>query len=192
MKMSRQHAGAMPVWMSETGYDVDQRSPLRAIPIGDKTALETQADWILRSALLYMRNGVSRVFLYQTYDENIESGGRFSSSGLLNKDHTRKPAADYIYQVNKLMGDYTYKSALSKSPLVDQYELNGKFVYVLTKPSEDGSTINYTLSLKGVKQAYIYHPAAGKDEMSMEKVEVTKGRLQLTVSETPIFVLPGN
>ncbi|HKG07740.1 MAG TPA: hypothetical protein VKB19_14820 [Pedobacter sp.] len=190
MKMSAKHAGGIPVWMSETGYDVDQRSPLRAIPIGKKTALETQADWILRSALLYMRHGVSRVFLYQTYDENIESGGRFSSSGLLTKDRTRKPAADYIYQANKLMGNYAYKSALAKSPLVDEYELNGKSAYVLVKPSEDGSTTSYILPLKGIKQANIYYPSAGKDEMRKEQAKVINGKLQLTVTETPIFVMP--
>ena len=190
MVMAKKHAGGMPVWMSETGYDVDQRSPLKAVPIGNKTALETQADWILRSALLYMRNGISRVFLYQTYDENIESGGRFSSSGMLNKDHTRKPAADYIYQANKLMGNFTYKSALSKSPLVDQYELNGNAAYVLVKPSEDGSTKVYKLRLKGTKLANIYRPAIGKDEMNMEQVKVIRGKLRITVTETPIFVLP--
>lgn len=192
MKMAREHAGGMPVWMTETGYDVDQRSPLRAIPIGHKTALETQADWILRSALLYMRHGVARVFLYQTYDENIESGGRFSSSGLLNKDRSRKQAADYIYQANKLMGAYSYNAALSRSPLVDQYKLNGKYAYVLVKPSENGSAQPYTLSLKGIKQAFIYHPAAGKDQMNGTKVKVLNGKLPLLVSETPMFIIPLN
>jgi endoglucanase len=192
MKMAREHAGGMPVWMTETGYDVDQRSPLKAIRIGHKTALETQADWILRSALLYMRHGIARVFLYQTYDENTESGGRFSSSGLLNKNHSRKPAADYIYQTNKLMGRYSYKAAISISPLVDQYELNNKYAYVLVKPSENGSSVTYTLSLKGTKQAYIYHPAAGKEEMNKTKVEVINGKLPLLVSETPVFIIPAN
>jgi len=192
MLLAKQKAGGMPVWMTETGYDVDQRSPLRAIPIGKKTALETQADWILRSALLYPRHGVARVFLYQTYDENLESGGRFSSSGLLDKNRRRKPALDYIYQANKLMGEYTYKVALSKSPLVDEYELNGKSAYILVKPSEDGSTTTYTLQLKGVKQVNVCYPTAGKDEMRKELRKVSNGKLSLTVTETPVFVMPLN
>lgn len=88
------------------------------------------------------------------------------------------------------MGSYFYKAALSESPLVDQYELNGKYAYVLVKPSENGSTVAYTLSLKGIKQAYIYHPAAGKKEMNGTKVEVVNGKLPLLVSETPVFVVP--
>jgi len=122
----------------------------------------------------------------------MESGGRFSSSGLLNKDRSRKPAADYIFQANKLMGNYTYKSALSKTPLVDIYELNGKLAYVLVKPSEDGSSAEYTLELKNVRQAKIYRPEVGKNEMSMKLLKVVKGKLQLTVTETPLFVLPVN
>jgi endoglucanase len=189
MEMSRKYASGIPVWMTETGYDVDQRSPLRAIPIGKKTALETQADWILRSSLLYLRHGVQRVFLYQTYDENIESGGRFASSGLLNSNRTRKPAADYIFQANKLMGNYTYKSSLSKRPLVDIYEHQRKVAYVLVKPSENGSSVPYTLNLKG-KQAKVYRPAAGKDEMNLTMTPIVEGKLRLTVTETPLFVMP--
>jgi hypothetical protein len=90
------------------------------------------------------------------------------------------------------MGAYSYKAALSRSPLVDQYELNGKYAYVLVKPSENGSTLRYTLSLKGVKQAFIYHPVAGKDQMNGTKVKVVNGRLPLLVSETPMFIMPLN
>jgi hypothetical protein len=180
----------MPVWMSETGYDVNQQSPLKAIPIGNKTALLTQADWILRSALLYVRNGISRVFFYQTYDYDSSKGGRFSSSGLLNKDHTRKPAADYLYQVNKLLGNYAYSGTINSNPLVDTYSFNGNHAYVLVKPSEDGSSVNYTLNLSTAKNARIYYPTAGQDSMKVEDVKVIKGKLPLNVTETPMFVLP--
>ena len=187
--MSRKYAGNMPVWMSETGYDINQESPQKAIPIGKKTALETQADWILRTALLYMRNGIARVFFYQAYDDNAANGGRFASCGLLNKDHTRKPAADYLYQVNKLMGNYTYVHTLSKTPFVDQYEMDGKLAYVLVKPSEDGSSVDYTLNIPSSKTAKVYQPAIGKDEMNVQICEVVKGKLQIKITETPTFVL---
>lgn len=190
MKVARGQAGDMPVWMSETGYDVDQRSPLKAVPIGDKSALQTQADWILRSALLYMRAGISRVFFYQTYDENIGSGGRFASSGLLNKDHSPKPAGDYLYQLNRLMGEYAYQKTLSRTPFVDLYEFKGKQAYAMVKPSENGSHVDYVLNLSKAKQIRIYVPAAGKPEMAMNILKVLNGKVQLKVTETPIFVFP--
>jgi len=192
MKFAREQVRGMAVWMTETGYDVDQRSPLRAIPIGKKTALETQADWILRSALLYARHGVERVFLYQTYDENLQSGGRFASSGLLDRSRRRKPALDYVYQASKLLGGYRHKRTINTSPLVDEYKLGSKSAFILVKPSEDGSTTRYVLKLRGVKSAHLYYPTVGMDEMRKEKVNIKNGALMLTVTETPLFVIPAH
>lgn len=189
--VSQQFANNMPVWITETGYDVNQGSPLKAIPIGNKTAEQTQADWILRTILLHLRNGVDRVFLYQTYDDNAELVGKFSSSGLLNTNKTRKPAADYLVQVNKLMGSYLFDQVLERSSTViaETYKSGAKKIYILTKPTEDGSSVPYDLSLPGVKQAIIYNPLPGSDVMSSKTVSVVNGKLTLSVTETPTFIL---
>jgi endoglucanase len=193
--VSEQYAKNMPVWITETGYDVNQGSPLKAIPIGKKSAEVTQADWILRTVLLHLRNGVSRVFLYQTYDYNANLVGKFSSSGLLNQNRTRKPAADYLVQVNRLMGDYEFEKVVttpSDSVIVETYKLGGKRIFIATKPSENGSTMQYDLSLPGVKRVIIYTPRAGSDSMSSETVQVLNGKAALTVTETPSFIVKIN
>jgi endoglucanase len=191
--VSQQFAGNMPVWITETGYDINQGSPLKAIGIGSKSAEQTQADWILRTILLHLRNGVDRVFLYQTYDYNPKLAGKFSSSGLLNVNMTRKPAADYLVQVNRLMGNYEFDKILSdsSSPVIaESYRLGAKKIYILTKPTEDGSSVWYDLSLPGVKRAMIYKPLVGSEVMSNKTVSVTNGKLAISVSETPTFLLP--
>ncbi|MHA4895835.1 hypothetical protein ACXZ1K_13865 [Pedobacter sp. PWIIR3] len=190
VSMSKNYAGNMPVFLSETGYDVNIGSPLKAVPIGNKSGLLTQADWILRTALLNLRNGISRVFFYQTYDFDLANPGKFSSSGLLNANKTRKPAGDYLYQTAKLMGDYSFHATGGSEVIVDEYRLNGKRAYILTKPTEDGSTVNYVLSLPGVKLVKIYKPTAGLDHMSEELVSLKNGKLNIFVTETPTFVLP--
>ncbi|AUD00513.1 carbohydrate-binding protein [Spirosoma pollinicola] len=182
----------MPVWITETGYDVNQGSPLRAIPIGNKSALETQGDWILRTALLYARQGIEKVFFYQLYDDN-STGGMFGTSGLANGDNlTRRPAADYLYQTKKLFGDYIYKETINRNPFVDRYERNGNSAYVLVVPDEVGRTATYTLDLGSATQARVYRPKVGSNDMDMELVSTNQGKLQLTVTETPLFVMPGN
>ncbi|MFD2934550.1 carbohydrate-binding protein [Spirosoma flavum] len=182
----------MPVWITEAGYDVNQGSPLRAIPIGNKSALETQGDWILRTALLYARQGIEKVFFYQLYDDN-STGGMFGTSGLANGDNiTRRPAADYLYQTKKLFGEYMYKETLNRNPFVDRYERNGNSAYALVVPDEVGRTASYLLDLGSATQARIYRPKAGSNTMDMEVVNTSQGKLQLTVTETPLFVVPGN
>jgi len=179
------------VWITEAGYDLNEHSSLHAPAIGSKTALQVQADWILRTALLYAREGIHRLFLYQTYDRSLASWGQFDSSGLLDEQtQTRKPAADFLFQANKLLGQYTYKETLNSNPLVDRYELNGRSAYVLVVPDEQGRTANYTLNVGTTGPVKIYTPIAGQDSMAVQTVTSAGGSLTLTVTETPLFVVP--
>ncbi|GLU56870.1 hypothetical protein Dfri01_63310 [Dyadobacter frigoris] len=178
----------MPVWITEAGYDIAQTSPLKVIPIGNKSALETQGDWILRTSLFSARHGISKMFFYQMYDDN-DGGGIFGSAGLINEDQSRRPSADYLYQVNKLFGEYSYKETTYQDPLVDRYDLDGKSLYILTVPDEKGRTANYTLHVGDFSHAKVYRPKAGSDNMDMEEVEVVAGNITVTATETPMFIV---
>ena len=190
LRTAQQYAAGMPVWVTETGYDTNQGSPLKAIAIGNRTVLQTQADWTLRTALLYARCGVERTFHYQLADENPSSPTQFASMGLINADHTPKPAADFLRQTAALLGDFVYKGTLNRNPIVDQYEANGRTAYVLVVPDEQGRTANYTLAV-GTDSARIYQPQIGQANMRMTRVRTQNGQLQLTVTETPTFVVAG-
>ena len=197
IKLARQYAGGMPVWITETGYDVNQGSPFRAIPIGNKTVLQTQADWILRTALLYSRVGIDRVFFYQAYDDNVLNPTQFSSMGFLydDKTKTRKPAADYLLQARKLLGNYRYRQAVKPTGeagtlLIDQYESDGQLAHVLVIPDERGRTGTYNLSIPKGDTVQICTPAAGRDEMTRVTRVSETGTVSVAVSETPVFVMP--
>jgi endoglucanase len=180
----------MPIWVTELGYDLNQGSPLKAISIGTKSALQVEADWELRSSLLYARSGVQRAFFYEMYDQDASSTTQFASSGLMNTDGTRRPAADYLYQANKLLGAYSYSYTVANNPIVDVYSLKGKNAYVLVMPTQNGSTATYNLDLEQADSAFIYTPAIGSDNMSVRKIKATNGKINLTVTETPTFVIP--
>ncbi|RZJ86075.1 MAG: hypothetical protein EOO20_19025 [Chryseobacterium sp.] len=164
--------GNVEVWNTESGYDIMDSSPQRAIPIREKNAKITQADWMLRSSLLYARHGIDRVFYYMLTDLQPDKG-IFSSSGFIDGDK-RRPVADYFYQVKKLMGNYTYHSTINTDPLVDIYTLGAKKIYILTVPDEVGRTENYELELPNVKTAIIYELKPGADNMLSKKVSVKK------------------
>ena len=190
INMAHQIAGDMPVWVTETGYDINQGSPYKAIAIGSKTALQTEADWALRTSLMYARLGVERVFFFEIYDDNPGYGGAFATSGLLDSVRHRRPAADYMYQTNKLLGHYSYKESLNTDPIVDHYDLNGSPAYVLYIPDETGRTATYNLDLGTADSAKVYTPTAGADSMNLQRVATTSGKLNLNVTETPQFVVP--
>jgi hypothetical protein len=188
--MAHEYAADMPVWVTEAGFDANQGSVQRAPAIGSKTPALVEADWILRSSLLYARNGIQRVFYYEEYDDNAANPTQYASSGLINDDHTRRPAADYLYQVNKQFGNYTFAKSISSSPVVDQYQSGSSSAYAVYLPAQTGQTSTYSLDLTGADSAYVYKPVAGASAMSHTKVKLTAGKLAFTISETPTFVVP--
>jgi len=175
------------VWLTETGYDINQESYQKAESIGSKTVLQDQADWILRTSLLYIRYGIKRVFFYQLFDDHAGGTSQYATSGL-NEGIKRRPAADFILQTTKLMGDYNYIKTISRDPLVDQYTLGKKTMYVLTIPDETGRKGFYTLDLAKAKAANIYHLKAGADVMDKSVVNTINGKIKIEVTETPVFV----
>ncbi|MBC3786889.1 T9SS type A sorting domain-containing protein [Spirosoma utsteinense] len=187
--LAHQYANDMPVWITEAGYDVHPGSPLKAIAIGSKSVLETQADWILRTALLYTRVGIDRLFFYQLYDDNPLIPTQFYSMGLINGDKTRKPAADYLHQASQLIGDYRFRETLNQDPIVDRYDLNGQSAYVLVVPDEKGRTATYNLAIPKGDTVLICTPAIGRETMNQKTQVSTTGTITVNVSETPVFVL---
>jgi hypothetical protein len=179
--------GHPEVWITESGYDINQGSTQRAIPIGNKSALVTQADWILRTSLLYMRHGISKLFFYQLFDDTPNSAGTFATSGLVD-GNGRRPAADYFLQTTALMGNYSYVKTLSADPLVDQYQSGTKTMYVLTIPDQKGRTGTYTLTTANNNPLTLYTLKVGASAMTSTQVTPVNNKLTISVSETPVFV----
>lgn len=181
----------MEVWNTEVGYDVNEHSVQRAIPIKNKTALITQADWNLRTALLYARHGIDKLFFYMLHDVSALSTTQYASSGFVDKEtdpFTGKPAWDYLVQAANLIGEYYYQETLNHEPFVDVYALDGKKVYVLTVPDEVGREQLYELSVGNSQRVKIHELVVGAKEMKTTTRNVTNGKVSLTVTETPIFV----
>src|SRR5690606_32060240 len=93
VKFANEQANGIDVWITELGYDINQKSPLRAIKSKEKTPAVTHADWSLRSSLLYARYGIKRLYFYMLNDVDLNSPIQFSSSGFV-EGWKRRPSAD--------------------------------------------------------------------------------------------------
>jgi hypothetical protein len=187
VSMSKKHANGMEVWITESGYDLNPKSPQRAIAIGNKSVLITQADWMLRSSFLYIRHGLKKSIFYLLNDVDAESATQYSSSGFMD-NNKRRPVADYFYQVKKLMGDFQFQENISTDPMVDVYGLGDRKIYILFIPDQVGRSKTYQLDLGAATSARVYTLVPGANEMSVQTIATTNGKLPLTITETPIFV----
>ncbi|WP_091370245.1 beta-galactosidase [Mucilaginibacter mallensis] len=178
----------LPVWVTEAGYDINSGSPQRAIPVGNKSALQTQADWVIRTSFLYARHGINKVFFYELYDDNSDNPVQYASSGLASKTGERRPAADYIYQAKQLLDDFAYQGTINNYPLVDVYRKGNKTIYALMVPDEKGLTTTCKLSLGKSTTATIHKFNIGSNNMLINKVSAFNHILSIKVTETPVFV----
>ena len=191
VKMSAIFAKNMPIWLTETGYDINPNQSTQFVPaIGTKSILETQADWILRTSLVAARAGIAKLFFYEMYDDN-PYGGQFGSSGLLNdKDTSRRPSANFLNQLNQNFGNYVFQETIQHNPEVDRYLYNKQSMYVIWNPTQTGATTSYSLNLSKMDSAAIYTPSAFADTMKFVLIRNTMSSLTITATETPQFILP--
>ena len=185
---SKKFLNDMPIWITELGYDLNQASSLKAIPIGNKTAMQTQADWILRSALFYMSEGINRLFFYEIKDFNSESEVKFSSMGLVDTNFKRRPALDYLYQTNQLMGNYIFTKKIQQLPIVNEYTLGAKKMYAVWVPDEKGTQLPVTLTFTNADSAIIHTPTIGENKMTATTIPVVNNQVTIMATETPLFI----
>ncbi len=193
----------LPVWITEVGYDVNESSQ-QALATPTRTKLQSHGDWMIRTILFNIRNGITETYFYQAYDESsytaaVQSGKidnrTYAASGLIReyKDenlvskYERRPAAAYMKQL-QLFKDFVHQKTISKDPFVDIYELKGDKMYALVVPDMVSRTAEYTLDLGGAAQAIVYRFVDGAEEFSITTVPTVGGKLTLTVTETPVFV----
>lgn len=188
--MAHKYLGDMEVWVTELGYDINPDSPQSGMAVGGKSILETQADWSIRSSLMYARNGVKRIHFYMLNDVDANSTTQYASSGFVGQNGHKRPALDYMLQVKQLMGDYVYTRTLNMNPAVDVYTLGEKTIYVLVLPGETGQEETYQLNLEGngVKEVKVHRLQIDSDQMKSEKINIVNGQLTINVTETPVFV----
>jgi endoglucanase len=90
------------------------------------------------------------------------------------------------------MGNYRYKETISTNPLVDRYELNGKSIYALMMPTEQNKSVVYYLNVSKSSAWKICAPKIDSNSMDTQAVDNSAGALKLTVTETPVFVVPAS
>jgi hypothetical protein len=189
-----QHAAGKPVWVTEFGYDSSTKPPK---PTGDFAkwvgVTDTrQAQWLVRSVLVFSAMPVERAYVYFFNDSDEP---QFHGSSGLTRNFEPKPSFHAMAHLQRSLGDYRFDRMVTNAPgtlRVQSYrhaDTAGKRVWVVWSPTgEDRSGPVVLGNVPGkLVRSETMPLSAGAAETS-DAVQGTDGSVRLTVSESPVYL----
>ena len=189
-KWRDEHAKGKEVWLTEFGYDATTKKPdpKTEFKKWEGVTDEQQAQWIVRSFLLFSAMPVDRAYLYFFNDK--DEAKLHASSGI-TRDFKPKPSFHAVAHLYKTLGDYRFtRAVLKEAGGAHCYEFTkdgGDRIYVAWMATADGKGARTVLPIgKGATVAEVMPTAEGV----AGKVEFEgKGEgVELLLTWTPVYV----
>ena len=185
------HAPGKQVWVTEFGYDAGTKKP----GLGDfarwVSSTETeQAQWIVRSYLIFSSLGLNRAYLYYFNDSDEP---RLHGSSGITRNFEPKPAYYAMAHLYKTLGDYRF-SRVVREEKDDLYlfeyvnpEKPGQPVWVIWSPTGTQRVAVKRIAIPGrlVKAEAMPLRAGGPEKANFQMAD---GVLELHVTESPVYL----
>ncbi len=191
------HMPGKPVWITEFGYDSttapQQKSGDFAKWVG--VTDEQQAQWIVRSLLVFSAMPVERAYIYFFNDENKASV--HASSGL-TRNFKPKPSYFAVRHLQQALGELRFRRVVSDEPeklRVHEYADNGsprRIVWAVWSPSDKPGTKRMKLSnVPGRLISSSRMPLTDASAPDGGAVQITPGQIELEVGGSPVYLMLG-
>lgn len=188
-------------WFSEFGYDRASGSDFRAPPIGNQTAEEVQARWIVRSWLEIAAAGVDRGYQFMLRDVypsgHSSYNTRFSSCGLTGPKNDWTPRTAWFYQstLRQRLRGLSYLDEIVLSASLRAYRFAGasgqpEALVVWRATQTDGTTPSVTIPLpSGTRSVSRVDLTPGDPDGVLTEMIPAGDAVVLDVSEKPVILL---
>lgn len=179
------HAPGKEVWITEFGYDSTTKKPDPKTEFKQWVGVtdEQQAQWLVRSWLLFATLPVDRAYLF--FFNDSDEPQVHGSSGL-TRNFQPKPSFHAVAHLRKTLGDYrfTKNRTAGEVTLAEFTHENGaKKIFVAWLPTGEGRTASLDLS-------QIPGTIIAAEQMPLAPTQSVKVSLErsLTVSESPLYL----
>lgn len=150
-KWRDEHAKGKPVWITEFGYDSTTKPQETS---GDFTKWvgvtdEQQAQWLVRSLLVFSAMPVDRAYIYFFNDEDKAS---LHASAGLTRNFQPKPSFHAVAHLQGTLGDYRFTRIVKNDPKsvrVQEYQSGSdpkKVIWAVWTPTGEGNPVDATLT----------------------------------------------
>jgi len=190
-----QHLPGKPVWITEFGYDSTTKPQEES---GDFAKWEgvtdlQQAQWIVRSLLVFSAMPVERAYVYFFNDEDKAS--LHASSGL-TRNFKPKPSLHAVSHLQKTLGDYRFVRIVTNKPgklRVHEYQ-NGnnpkQLIWAIWSPSSgDAGESTRLASVPGKLVSSTIMPLTESPVTAGTARQIQPGIVEVTVAETPEYLM---
>lgn len=187
------HAPGKPVWITEFGYDSSTQPPK---PGGDFAKWvgvndTQQAQWLVRSLLVFSSMPVQRAYIYFFNDEDTPS--LHAASGITRRFQP-KPAFHALAHFQKTLGDFRFEAIVRNEPgriRIQEYRDGaGRRVWAVWAPAGEGMSFKETL--RGVPGRLVdcqRMPLRAEDDPKANPArQAADGSVEITVEESPAYL----
>ena len=188
-----EHAKNKPVWITEFGYDSTTQPQEKTGDFSKWVGVtdEQQAQWLVRSYLVFSSMPVERAYLYFFNDEDKAS--LHASSGL-TRHFKPKPSFHAVSHLQRTLGAYRFTRIVKNGPSVrvQEYhpETGSKVVWVVWTPTLEGKETEITLEgVPGKLVSATKMPLTEKAEEIALPKQPTPDSVRVTASGSPIYLV---
>lgn len=179
------------VWITEFGYDASTKEPAPDnAQWKDSTDLQ-QAQWIIRSFLVFSGMDLDRAYLYWFNDSDTPS---FHAASGVTRNFVPKPSYWAMKHLYASLGDYRFSRAVEQNPegaWVFEY-VNGKdasdVVVVAWSATGDDRTLDHPLQLTGKLVKAERMPTTENEDTTVKLAPANDGRVTAQLTESPLYV----
>lgn len=186
------HAPGKPVWITEFGYDSSTKPPAQTGDFAKWVGVTDtqQAQWLVRSLLVFSALPVERAYIYFFNDDDQPSV--HGSSGI-TRHFQPKPSFYALAHLQRVLGDYRFQRIVTNDPdrlRVQEYRNDSKkIVWAVWSPTGEGKKISVTLEhLPGRLVDAQHMPLTAERPIQSAAVPVNAGKLTVDVDESPLYL----
>jgi len=187
------HAPGKPVWVTEFGWDAGTKPPPATGDFAkwEDVTDEKQAQYLVRSFMVFARMGVARAYIFFFNDEDAP---QFHGSSGLTRHFVPKPAYHAVAHLYRTLGDFSFDRAIEETPgQVYAYRFvraNGPShsIVAIWSPTGSGRTGVFDLDLGGLTLAGATKMPLAERPAAAPKLRPQGGRVRVPYDESPVYL----
>ena len=188
------HAPGKPVWITEFGYDSSTKTPEKSGDFANWVGVtdRQQAQWLVRSLLVFSALPVERAYLYFFNDEDQP---RLHASSGITRHFQPKPSFYALDHLQRVLGGFRFERVVTNDAgrlRVQEYrDEAGKIAWAVWSPT--GKERHFTATLErtpGKLVAVERMPLAAEGHpVQAPAAQKADGGVEVEVDESPLYLI---